>query len=127
MKTDPNEFYIQLLEGRIPESAPEIDPAESARMLIRAIDYHEEQRLSAAYDKAFNEDWLEYLQEIILTEPETCAEDLMLEEQLRKETDHFSGRISEAGSRKEACENMLMILLKDHPELKDRLETEESP
>ena len=127
MKPDPNEFYIQLLEGHIPESAPDIDPAESARMLIRAIDYHEEQRQSAAYDKAFNEDWLEFLQEVTLTEPEAYAENLMLEKQLRKEIDHFNAQISEANSRKEVCENMLMILLGDHPELKDKLETEESP
>jgi len=127
MNTDPNEFFIRLLEGRIPESVPDINPAECAGLLIRAIDYYEEQRLSADFDKAAGEEWLQILQEVVLTEPEAWAEDLMFEEQLRREIDHFSCQISEAGSRKEACENMLMILLKDHPELKERLETEESP
>lgn len=127
MSTDPNEFFIRLLEGRIPESVPDIDPAEYAGLLIRAIDYHEEQRQSAVYDKADGEEWLQILQEVKIAEPEAWAEDLMFEEELRREIDYFSCQISEAGSRKEACENMLMILLKDHPELKDRLETEDSP
>ena len=127
MNTDSNEFFIRLLEGHIPESVPDINPAEYARMLIRAIDYYEEQRQSADFDKAVGEEWLQILQEVVLTEPEAWAEDLMFEEQLRREIDHFSCQIFEAGSRKEACENMLMILLKDHPELKERLETEESP
>ena len=110
MSTDPNELFIGLLEGRIPESVPDINPAEYAGLLIRAIDYHEEQRRSAVYDKADGEEWLQILQEVKMAESED-----------------FSCQISEAGSRKEVCENMLMILLKDHPELKERLETEESP
>ena len=51
----------------------------------------------------------------------------MLGELLRQEIDCFNSQISEAESRKEACENMLMILLRDHPELKDILETEGLP
>ena len=42
MSTDLNELFIQLLDGRIPESVSGIDPAEYARMQIRAIVYHEE-------------------------------------------------------------------------------------
>lgn len=127
MSTDPNELFIQLLEGRIPDSVSGIDPAEYARMLIRAIDYHEEQRQSAAYDRSFNEEWLEFLQEAELTEAEVYEEDLMLGELLRQEIDCFKSQISEAESRKEACENMLMILLRDYPELNDILETEGLP
>ncbi len=122
---DYDHIFTELLEGRIPDSAPGTDPEAYAKVLIEAIRVHEDRMHEADEEISFCQNMLSWYQSYIddeLSQGEEPWDDFqMYADQMPDEIAFHTERFLAARSMKESCESELLSLLDKHPGLNERI------
>ncbi len=121
--SDPEDLFLLLLEGRIPDCPPLLPPDIYAGVLIRAIRAHKNLLDDAVSELRYDEECMEWISELMNDpEYEFALWDCRLlynaaseSAELRKE------QIQVAKGNMEMCESLLLDLMERYPDLKDKL------